>query len=376
MKQRMWKIMLASLLLLVSAAPHSLTEDGYPPCWTSELERFDVSAQFYGLYFSLLEKKETLEELVDFAKVYLSYRQDDTLSNDRCAESIEFAWLSQREISLRTAYKAVDYGLRAKIDAVPAVLDQYNPARIVLEEPYYPDGFNRSMARIQALIDSGERDYELSPDDGNLPACSEAELASMASLLPDFGKVYNAARSDIAVDDLLKVAEMQLAWRENWASHYVTRYDDGRLSLRPRNGMLLLPACSEAAELVWLMNLAINDVSASVALTMAGIDRERNPFIASLFEYADRFLSLLERIRSASATTGATVRRWTTCTDAQRDALNRRLPHMRANVSQEPSHESAESFAAEISRFISWRNELWQSLPDCADAVELALDFS
>ena len=30
-----------------------------------------------------------------------------------------------------------------KIDAEPAVLAQYNPARVVLEEPYYPDGFNR-----------------------------------------------------------------------------------------------------------------------------------------------------------------------------------------------------------------------------------------
>ena len=114
MKKRMWKIMLAGIVLLVSAAPHSLAEDGYPPCWTSELERFDVSAQFYGLYFSLLEKKKTLEELVDFVKTYLFYRENDTLSNDRCAESIEFAWLSQREISLRTAYRAVDYGLRAQ----------------------------------------------------------------------------------------------------------------------------------------------------------------------------------------------------------------------------------------------------------------------
>jgi len=376
MRKIMWKIMLVSLFLLVNVAPHSLAEDGYPPCWTSELELIDVSAQFYGVYFSLLEKKKTLEELADFAKVYLSYRESDTLSNDRCAESIEFAWLSQREISLRTAYKAVDYGLRAKIDAEPAVLEQYNPARVVHEEPYYPDGFNRSMARIQALIDSGERDYQLSPDDGGLPSCSEAELASMASLLPDFGKVYNAARSDITVDELLKVAEMQLAWRENWASHHVTRYDDGRLSLRPRNGMLLLPACNEAAEFVWLMNLAINDVSASVALTMAGIDRQRNPFIDSLYAYADRFLSLMERIQNASAMTGATIRRWTTCTDAQRDALNRRLPRLQPIVLQEPSQESAEVFAAEISRFISWRDELWQGLPDCADAVELALDFS
>lgn len=376
MKKLMLEILLLSLLLLLSAAPIAQADDAYPPCWTSELEGLDVAAQFYRLYFSLLEKKKTLEELVDFAEVYLSYREDDTLSNDRCAESIEFAWLSQREISLRAAYKAVDYGLRAKLDAEPAVLAQVNPARVVLEAPYYPDGFNRFMARIQALIETGERDYQLSPDDGVLPACSDAELKSMASLLTDFGGVYNAARSVATVEDLLQLADMQLAWRENWASHYVTRYDDGRLSLRPRNGMLLLPACSEAAEFVWLMNLAINDASGSVALSLAGIDREHNPYTASLNEKLDSFLSLSERIRSASAIPGATTRRWTTCTDAQRDALNRRLPYLRPTVLQEPAHESAEAFALEISQFISWRDELWQSLPDCADAVELALDFS
>ena len=376
MMKIMWKIMLVSLFLLVSVAPLSLADDGYPACWTSELKLIDVSAHYYGVYFSLLEKAETVEDLVDFAEGYLPYRERDTLSNDRCAESIEFAWLSQREISLRAAYKAVDYGLWAKIDAEPAVLAQYNPARGVIEEPFYPEGFNRHMALIQALIDNGDRDYRLSPDDGGLPVCTEAELASMASVLPDYQRVVSASQSGNTVDDLLQLADMQLSWRENWSQHHVTRYDDGRLSLGPRDGLFLLPACGEAAELLWLMDIAINDASSSAALTMAKLHHTYNPYIESLIETTGKIRRLTDRIRSAVAAPGAAIRRWTTCTDAQRDALKGRLPQLRAVVFQEPSFETAEAFTADISGYISWRDELWLSLPDCADAVETALAFS
>ena len=194
---------------------------------------------------------------------------------------------------------------------------------------------------------------------------------------PTSESVYNAARADITVDELLQVAEMQLAWRENWMSRQVTRYDDGRLSLGPRNGMLLLPACGEAAKLVWLMNLAINDVSASVALTMAGIDRQHNPFIDSLYAYADRFHSLMDRIQRRQYDER---RNRTPMDHLHRRPARRAKPAAAALAAPMffKNHRTRRSRFSPLKSAASYHgaNELWQSLPDCADAVELALDFS
>ena len=103
------------LILILVLVPAAQSQSEYPPCWQSELSLIFVAVSFHEIYFSLLDKVETAADLVKFAEGYLAYRESDWASNDRCAESLEMSWLAQQEISLRAAYKAVDYGLRAKI---------------------------------------------------------------------------------------------------------------------------------------------------------------------------------------------------------------------------------------------------------------------
>lgn len=369
-------LMILSLIVMFIAVPASQSQSDYPACWESELRLISVSVQFYEIYFSLLGKVETAADLVDFAEGYLEYRQRDWASSDRCAESIELAWLAEREISLRAAYMAIEFGLRAKIDADPAVLAQYNPLGAVLSDAFYPERFNQYIDGIQDLIDSGERRYVLSPDDGALPPCNSTELAGMAPILPDYHKVIAAAKEVGAVEELLEVAEMQLSWREVWSHVNISRYDDGRISTTPRDGLAALPACSEAAELLWLMHLTVSDASRSAALTFAGVYDYNNPYLEAFKENAEKVDDLIARIENSVAEPGAERRHWTTCADTQRAALKELLPDYERTVLDQPPLESWEDLLAYMKDGISWRQALWSSLPDCADAIKLALAFS
>ena len=201
---------LAAILMMI---PSAVAQDDYPACWESELTTSLVSVPFYESYFSWLEDVETAEDLIEFAKSHLPSRDRDWGSNEDCAEAIELTWRTQRELSLRAAYKAVDFGLRARIDADPAVLAEYNPLRGLLSAPFYPDSFTQMADDMQALIDSGERQYRLSPEDGALPACNGAELAQLAPVLPEYRQVIKAAQNVDSIDALLELADSHIAWR-------------------------------------------------------------------------------------------------------------------------------------------------------------------
>ena len=369
-------IVILCLIVMLVAIPASISQGVYPPCWESELSLIFVAVSFHEIYFSLLDKVETATDLVNFAEGYLPYRERNWASNDRCAESIEMSWLTQQELSLRATYKAVDYGLRAKTDADPAVLAQYNPLSGALTDSFYPARFNQYVDHIQDLIDGGERRYTLSPEDGALPACNSAELASMAPILPDYRNILDAAQAVSSVDDLLALAEMQLRWRERWAQNDVSRSASGKISSTPRDGLEGLPACQEAAELLWLMHLTVSDASSSTALAYAGLYDYNNPYLQAFNQNADKADEMIARIESSAAEPGAELRNWTTCTDAQRARAQRTgCRQLNANLLlQEPSLRNARRNSSPTSKsHISWRDELWSSLPDCADALELAL---
>ena len=66
------RFLLLTLALLLLFVPGSLAQDGFPPCWTTELDVIDVAAHYQDVHYSLLAKVETAEDLVDFAEGYLA----------------------------------------------------------------------------------------------------------------------------------------------------------------------------------------------------------------------------------------------------------------------------------------------------------------
>ena len=131
---RIWRRL--CLLVTLAMVSTSLAQSEYPACWETELTTSLVSVPFYRSYFSQLDEVETADDLVEFAQSHLPSRDRAWRINERCAESVELIWLAQRELSARAAYKAVEFGLLAKVDAEPAALAPYNPARAVLADPY------------------------------------------------------------------------------------------------------------------------------------------------------------------------------------------------------------------------------------------------
>lgn len=372
----MWKILFPCLTLLLLCLPSSLAQDSFPPCWASDLEPMEVSFGFYESQFSRLDEIETADDLAEFAESYLSFRERSWVIANRCAESIEFAWRSQRALGFGAAYKALAFGLRAKIGGDPAVLARYNPLRATQSDRYYPERFNQELEQIRRLAKSDERQYKLSPQDSALPACGGAELARLAEVLPDYRGLIDLAQTVNTVDALVELAEAHIAWRKSYASETVHQSADGTISASPRDGLAQLPACAEAAELFWLMQIASSDKVRSVALTTAGLYDHNNPYLSAYQESSERIGKLAAKIENAEAEPDAEIRQWTLCSEPLRAALNKRLPAYQDYVLERSSPETLEEMLAYMRADIAWRESLWSSLPKCADALELALTFS
>ncbi|MCY3780284.1 MAG: hypothetical protein OXG78_08250 [Chloroflexi bacterium] len=372
----MRKIALLCLALLLSIIPMSNAQDDYPQCWESELTTSLVSVPFYKSYFSWLEDVETAEELVEFAKSHLPSRDRAWGINERCAEAIELAWWAQRELSLRAAYKAMDFGLRAKVDADPAVLAEYNPLRAITADSFYPDRFTELVDEQQALRDSGERRYKLKPEDGALPACTDARLASLAPLQPEYEHMIDKSSHIESHDDLVALAELQLAWREKWARRTVEPQDDGSIRYPARDGLQLVPPCREAVELLWLMNRAVADVTTGTALFWAGTDLETNPYVDIFNRNLDRTEAIFAKINSATDEPAPLPGVWYSCHDHQEEAMRARLPELSAMIDELFQVESFEHYLETAAGEIEWRGALWSSFPNCAEGIEMALALS
>ena len=371
----MRKIAFLGLALLLMFIPAALSQDEYPACWESELITSLVSVPFYKSYFSWLEELETAEELIEFAESHLPSRDRDWASNERCAEAIELSWQTQRELSLRAAYKALDFGLRAKLDADPTDLARYNPLRAFLTDSFYPDRFTQMVDEQQALIDSGERRYELKPEEDALPDCTDAQLASLAPLLPDYREIIDDSTAIGSMYELLGLVQMQFEWRANWARQTVEPQADGTIHYPNRDGFQLLPPCREAAELLWLMNRAVADVTTGTALIYAGLTQENHPYYQVFNRNDDRVRVIFERIESV-AVEPAPLAKWTSCNEHTQEAIRQRLPEYSAILDLPGSIASIEEYIAFAESEVEWRQRLWEGLPNCAEALEVALALS
>ncbi len=369
----MWKALIFSLFLIASLSPAARADDEYPACWARDLRLIEDSADQYETYLSWLERIETKEGLLDFAADYLPWREGDWIRNDRCEESIAFAWRAHREISLRAAQKALDFGLREKIDADPAVLAQYNPLRETMADGFYPERFNQALEGMRLLAKSDARQYVLSPQDGALPSCNSAELARLAPLASEYRRMLADSKTINSKMELVELARRQIRWRSAWAREDIDRSE---IAMTPRDGLARLPACEEAAELLWLMHRSINDLTSGTALIYAGFGEDEHPTFTIFNSNADAVDARFAEIEAIEPDENETIREWTSCTGAQRDALKERLPAYAEFLRRDKPALTMEAVYSYFRDEVAWRRALWSSLPRCADALELALSFS
>ena len=364
------------LLFILAMVSTSQAQGDYPACWETELTTSLVSVPFYRSYYSQLEEVETADDLVEFAESHLPSRERAWGINERCAESVELIWRTQQELSLRAAYKAVVFGLLAKVDAEPAALAAYNPVRGILAEPWYPEQFTALVDRHEALIDSGERLYALAPGEDALPACSEAQLASLAALRPDYRRIIDDAQAVASIDELLTLAARQIVWREQWAFQLVDPQADGSIHYPLQDGLKRLPPCSEAAELLWLMNRAATDATTGAALSYAGAATDAHPYLTTpsiaMTTRRGRCLNAasasgLSRRQSAGGGRAISIRAKPSGADCRK---TRRLSMSTVQI------KSVDDYLAFAEREVAWRQQLWAELPNCAEAIVVALELS
>ena len=371
----MKSLFLLVLFLLLSSLPSSLAQDGYPPCWQSDLQKILGWSDYYDSLRSSGDSLDSMDDLLAFADGQLKYSRGVWDTAPRCAEAIEFAWRTAREVNFIAASKAMEYGIDDVWRGSAEVKQELNPFRGALSAPFYPQAFNDMVDEMNALVESGEREY-IAPADTPLPACSQAELASLLPLRQEFQKVVDAAAVGQSFDDLPEVAKLHIAWRETWAYVKQSIGEEGQIAFIPHDGLALLPSCAEAREFLWLMNRTIADAIMNIALAYAGASQEEDPYVATVRASVQRLKEIIAAIESSTAQPTDNADAWISCAQGQRNELLATLIDSSEFVEQETVFASLSDLLEYSQSEIAWRQSLWNSLPSCAEGIEMALSLS
>ncbi len=371
----MKRLFLLVLFLLLSSLPSSLAQDGYPPCWQSDLQDTLGWSDYYVSLRSSGDSLDSMDDLLAFADGQLKYSRGVWDTAPRCAEAIDFAWRTAREVNFIAASKAMEFGIDDVWRGSAEVKQELNPFRGALTEPFYPQAFNDMVDEMNALVESGERKY-IAPVDTPLPACSPAELASLLPLRQEFQKVVDAAAVGQSFDDLLEVAKLHITWRETWAYVKQSTDEEGQFAFVPHDGLALLPSCAEAREFLWLMNRTVADAIMNIALAYAGASHEEDPYAAPVRANVRRLKEIIAAIESSTAQPTDNSGAWISCALGHRTELLK----VRAESSEFVEDETIFASLGELLKYsrveIAWRQNLWNSLPSCSDGIDLALALS
>ena len=166
-----------------------------------------------------------------------------------------------------------------------------------------------------------------------------------------------------------------MIWREQWAFQLVEPQADGSIHYPLQDGLKLLPPCSEAADLLWLMNRAATDATTGAALTYAGAATDAHPYLDAFNRNHERVLALFERIESI-AVEPAPIDKWRSCNQHTGEAIRRRLPEDAKIIDAHVQIKSVDDYLTFAEREVAWRRQLWAELPNCAEATVVALELS
>lgn len=371
----MKRLFLLVLFLLLSSMPASLAQDGYPPCWQSDLQKILGWSDNFDSLRSEGDSLGSMDELQAFSDGQLQYSRGVWDTAPRCAEAIEFAWRTAREVNFIAASKAMEYGIDEVWRGSAEVKRELNPFRGALAEPFYPQAFKDMVDEMNALVESGERIY-IAPADTPLPACSPAELASLLPIRQDFQKVVDAAAVGQSFADLLEVAKLHIAWRETWAYVKQSTDEEGQFVFVPHDSLALLPSCAEAREFLWLMNRTIADAIMNIALAYAGASHDEDPYVVTVRASVQRLKEIIAAIESSTAQPTDNAGAWISCAIGQRTELLK----VRSRSSEFIEDETIFATLGDLLEYsrveIAWRQNLWNSLPSCSDGIDLALALS
>ncbi len=237
-------------------------ESTLPGCADSQLNDFPTIIMEYAELANAAGEVASFDDVLALGQRQFDWREKRFSDWPPCAEALELGLLIDQSTS--------------DVVLVMAML----LAGVEEDDIPHMAAMHAGSARISALVTpilQGERAGTDTPVSAPLPECTAAQLAVISNeVKPEFWAIMDASSAVETIQDLLRLDEMQIAFRENvWRR---------------------LPACAEAYDIAWLMYRVTGDDALTWALLAAGADEEDIPQSASTLAGISRLNTMLAEI--------------------------------------------------------------------------------
>lgn len=214
-----------------------------PGCGHAQRKDLFTMVMEYAELANAAAEVASFDDVLALGRRQFDWREERLSDAPRCAEALELSLLIDQSTS--------------DVVLVMAML----LAGVEEDDIPHMAAMHAGTARMSALVTpilQGERAGADAPLPAPLPQCTAAQLALITTEIEgDFWAIVDASSAARTIDDLLRLGEMQIAFRESvWRR---------------------LPACAEAYDIAWLMYRVTSDDVLTWALLAGGADEEDIP---------------------------------------------------------------------------------------------------
>lgn len=318
----------------------------YPACERYELEALLSNFKGYDILLEMAEGIAETDDLLAYAEAQVAWRDTIWEGAPTCELSWRLRFLMSRVSEDVLAWKGLEVaGIAAEANPYADIMPRNQDLLSALKtQTFYPQ-LERARADRNALL--------VRPLD--MPDCPrevvESELAMLRSYL-------GAGEASIRThEDLFAYSVEQINWRDEYLSS--------------------VPGCGQMLKARWLLLAFNSDFVARAALALMGVTAADNPYLNLPSDQARiESLGIVARDTAETAAMPGPDDRPRSCTPAERDAA---LSQGSAGFNELWRSISliftTDSLADFVEKLVAWRGSIWDEMPLCAEAIELALEL-
>ena len=346
--RQLWMICLLTLPIMTGIALGQ--SRAFPPCSHAELALVQGWETDYDQLIVRAESATKSEDKVlDYSNDMIDWRERHWSQLPRCAEAIEFALLLSENID-EVAAAAVHTYARTTLSPIP--FDEG-----IFFEEQQPEQAQEQFEQIDRLIASGERPMEAPPADRGLLNCSAADIDRILLLQAEHEVLARSAFNSGTIGDLLLHGKALLDWRERlWDS---------------------MSLCINGFEIGWLLSRTAVDMISDMSLRFAGVSLSKNPYAAQLTDDFNRLKGWINQLEAAAQLESATspqsgrTNRLPECAESQLASLADDLSGFIDLTKHATEISTTDDYLLYAAQYLLWRDQLWESLPNCSQALEI-----
>ena len=323
---------------------------GIPTCSLADLHSFAHMPTEFERMIADAETVVTADDRLSFIQRQVSWRRRLWLQMPMCWQVLELSWLMRQISSDFAANFAMQYLTGGELETPYAA--EVEPAGETRNR------LRHLLERFEASLSSEQRRPKASS--ASIFTCGDdISRESFEALSRGWHDLIAAGDQVASVDEALRFAEYEIAWREGYLSR--------------------LPLCPEAVELGWWTALQTTSRPLNSLLELAGVPNVDNPYLAEEEMALSRWLKVRQNIRRGDPMlkeSGPVSHSWLRhCSDADELAIG--LAALKyEELLKFPRADTIDELADYSAAYLEWREKGFRAYPLCLDAHNIRLQFT